>query len=115
MYFSFDKDGRLHGFVELQFIVTKVIKFGFDISSVNMMRAYFNHGVPNGIATVKMVDERVLHLTLQDGVLHGQALIVGTVHILPVVILTFYHFRLVTVPQWSEINHLYKMTIRFLV
>jgi hypothetical protein len=89
LYFSFDSDGRLHGFVDLQFVIQKVIKFGFDISAVNKIQAHFNHGVLDGIAYVKLIDDRVLCLTIQNGVLHGRAIIIGTVHILPVFLLLF--------------------------
>lgn len=70
--------------MELIFINDEVSKFGFEFGSLEMVQANYHHGQPQGIAYLKLQDGRVLCPIVLEGVLHGPAIISGSVHILPV-------------------------------
>ena len=48
------------------------------------MIGQFIHGELGGIILIKLLDERFGFLSVKDGVIHGPAVIAGTVPILPV-------------------------------
>ena len=52
-----------------------------------MVQARFEHGEPDGIVFMKLMDDRVLCPTAREGVLHGPVILAGTVHILPVTLI----------------------------
>ena len=74
----------MHGNVELIFVVTEKIKFGFHLRGTYALRGHFFHGQLEGQVILKFQDQRVAFVSVKNGILHGPAVIAGTVHILPV-------------------------------